>query len=706
MRKDQIELIINGPLADPHSLLGMHRLKNSLGVYTFCPGAVSIQIVSSDFSADMKMIDKRGLFQWSSRDKIDFFGYELRVTYADGNSWQTPDPYSFAPQLGELDLHLFSTGKHLQLHRRMGARLWNAGNVRGTLFSVWAPNAAAVSVTGSFNNWDRRRHPMRTMGSSGIWELFIPGVSCGDFYRFLITTADGSLIEKSDPYASFFEKRPCNASIVADPYSFEWTDEGWMEARKGNNPFSSQMSIYELHCPSWTMKKGDFRSWNDLSRWLIPYVKNMGFTHIELLPVMEHPFDDSWGYQVTGFLAPTSRMGKPEDFCGFINDCHNSGIGVILDWPPAHFPSDAWALAKFDGTCLYEHEDPRRGYHPDWNTLIFNYGRNEVRNFLFASAFQWLDTYHADGIRVDAVASMLYLDYSRKDGEWLPNQYGGRENIDAVEFLRELNHYAGTHFPGAIMIAEESTDWPGVTSPPEHGGLGFHFKWNMGWMNDTLEFFKADPVHRKYMMNRITFSAVYAWSENYILPLSHDEVVHGKGSLLAKMPGNRAQKEAGLRLLLSFQWFFPGKKLLFMGGERGLENEWDFRAPLPEGSDAMKAFVASLNGFTKHNPQFFKNDCGPEGFRWVDFSDTGSTIVSFLRMAGDSPPMLCVFNMTPVNRYGYRIGIPLGGEWKVVFNSGFPHDYTVAADNVAAHGFPRSVEVTLNSLCCSVLSPV
>lgn len=704
---NMVNRVIEGPLADPHSILGMHLEDGVLSVRAYCPGAVAMELLRDGRPSKMKKLDERGFFLWTAgKGETGFFPYELRITYADRNSWQTPDPYSFPPQLGELDLHLFGQGKHLELHRKMGGRLWRAGDVSGTLFTVWAPTARAVSVVGSFNGWDRSRHPMRSLGASGVWELFVPGVGPGDYYRFMITSKTGGLIEKSDPYGTFFEKRPGNSSMVSDPFSYRWGDHDWMEGRRAKNPFTEPMSIYEFHAPSWTRNGTDFRSWDDLSRWLIPYVKDLGFTHIELMPVMEHPFDDSWGYQVTGFLAPTSRMGTPEDFCGFVDACHNAGIGVILDWPPAHFPADAWALARFDGTCLYEHEDPRQGYHPDWNTLIFNYGRNEVRNFLFASAFQWLDTYHADGIRVDAVASMLYLDYSRKEGEWLPNSTGGRENTNAVDFLRELNHYVGTHFPGVVMIAEESTDWSGVTSPPENGGLGFHFKWNMGWMNDTLEFFSADPVYRKHMMNRITFSAVYAWSENYILPLSHDEVVHGKGSLLAKMPGDRGQKIAGLRLLLAFQWFFPGKQLLFMGGERALPKEWNFRESLPEGSDEMKGYVRSLNRFASSNPCLFRDDNSPEGFRWVDFSDTGASVVSFLRLTEGHAPLLCVFNMTPVDRHDYRIGVPSGGTWKVVFNSGFPHDYSARSQDIPAHGFQRSIAVTLNSLCCSVLSPV
>lgn len=698
----EINKVINGPDADPHSILGMHQENGTISIRAFCPGADSMQIIVNEEQLKMKKIDPQGFFLWNSTGNSEIFPYEIKINLADGSCWQTADPYSFLPQFGEMDLHLFNSGKHLELHKKMGGRIWKVGDVIGTLFTVWAPNAIAVSTVGSFNNWDSRRHPMRSLGASGVWELFIPGVSCGDFYRYIITATDGSEIEKSDPYATAFEKRPGNSSKVEDPFSYQWSDEKWIAERGNRNCFTQPMSIYELHSSSWTRKGDDFHSWKDLARWLIPYVKNLGFTHIELLPVMEHPLDESWGYQVTGFLAPTSRMGTPQEFCEFVDNCHNAGIGVLIDWPPAHFPTDGWALSKYDGTCLYEHEDPRKGYHPDWNTLIFNYERNEVRNFLFASAFQWLDTFHADGIRVDAVASMLYLDYSRKDGEWIPNQYGGRENIDAVEFLKEMNHYAGWLFPGIIMIAEESTDWPGVTQPPEQGGLGFHFKWNMGWMNDTLEFFKADPLYRKHMLDKITFSAVYAWSENYILPLSHDEVVHGKGSLLNKMPGSKKEKEANLRLLLCYQWFFPGKQLLFMGGERAQKTEWNPGISLPEGSDKMKEFTASLNTFYSEHPQFFESDCNGDGFQWVDFSDTDSTVVSFLRKAGNHSPMLCIFNMTPMERQNYKIGIPIEGNWKLVFNSTLPFGEAAASKPVPLHGFDHSIEVTLHPLCCSV----
>ena len=706
LNNSDIDRITSGECSNPHSILGMHKTTDGLlEVRVFCPDVFSVEILASDKTYKMKKVNPEGFYLWTSTtDTIDFFTYELKITKEDGSSWITADPYSFLPQFGEIDLHLFNSGKHLNLHRKMGGRVWNSEGTNGVLFTVWAPNAKAVALIGSFNNWDNRRHPMRTLGASGVWELFVPGISTGDYYRFLITTESNTKIEKSDPYAVSFEKRPSNSSRIADPFSFNWSDDEWLTKRKTWNCFTEPMSIYELHAFSWTKNKEDFYKWSNLENWLIPYVKNLGFTHIELLPVMEHPLDESWGYQVTGFLAPSSRMGTPDEFCHFVNECHKNGIGVLVDWPPAHFPADSWGLASFDGTHLYEHEDPRKGFHPDWNTLIFNYGRNEVKNFLYASAFQWLDTFHIDGIRVDAVASMLYLDYSRKSDEWIPNEYGGRENLEAVEFLKELNHYVGSTFPGAVMIAEESTDWPGVTQPPEQGGLGFHFKWNMGWMNDTLRFFQTDPLYRKHELNKITFSAMYAWSENYILPLSHDEVVHGKGSLLNKMPGSETEKINNLRLLLAFQWFFPGKQLLFMGGERAQVTEWNQSEPLPEGNSKMKEFVASLNSFYSSKKQFFASDTDGNGFEWVDFSDSNSTIVSFLRKAEGFSPMLCIFNMTPMERQNYKIGVPIEGSWKLVFNSTLPFNETTASKSFPLHGFNHSIEVTLHPLCCSVYS--
>lgn len=714
LTKGEILSVVAAELPDPFRFLGMHPTEDGfVEIRAFCPGASSmIMVPDLDSPSPMARIHDEGLFVWRSPGKTEPFGYRLTIT-RNRVSWTTRDPYSYLPQLGEMDLHLFNEGRHMNLHRVMGARSASPGGEQGTLFSVWAPNARAVSVVGSFNDWDRRRHPMRSRGASGVWELFVPGVSSGDLYKFSILTHDGSLLTKADPYALRAEFRPGTASVVDDPFHFPWTDREWMDARASRNPFSSRISIYEVHAMSWAGDRSGFPGWERLGDWLIPHLAGMGFTHVELMPVMEHPFDGSWGYQVTGFFAPTSRMGGAGDFCRFVNRCHDAGIGVILDWTPAHFPADDWALARFDGTRLYEHEDPRLGTHPDWGTLIFNYGRREVRNFLLASAVHWFDTFHADGLRVDAVASMLYLDYSRKEGQWIPNRYGGRENLEAVSLLREICREVGCRYPGALMIAEESTAWPGVTRPPEDGGLGFHFKWNMGWMNDTLEYFRQDPLFRGDHTRAVTFSSVYAWSENFILPLSHDEVVHGKGSLLGKMPGDDFRRRANLRLLLAFQWLFPGKQLLFMGGERALATEWSPDEPLPPGDNRMEAFTAALNALQHARPQLHLEDCSPTGFRWVDFSDTSSSVVSFLRAAGGLPPLLCVFNMTPVPREGYRIGAPVPGMWRTLFNSdleafggsGMDIPAAALAGRPGMHGLESGLELRLPPLSCLVLEP-
>jgi 1,4-alpha-glucan branching enzyme len=712
LTKQEILAVVRADLPDPFQFLGMHPTSDGfVEVRAFCPGASSMIMVPDQGSpAPMTRLHDHGMFVYRTPKKADPFAYRLTVTRGD-ISWTTRDPYCYLPQLGEMDLHLFNEGRHLDLHRIMGARVKTVGDTSGVLFSVWAPNARAASVVGNFNDWDRRRHPMRSRGVSGVWELFIPGVVPGDMYKFSILSSQGRELIKADPFALRSQMRPETASMVADPFTYNWNDGEWMEGRSTVNPFSARMSIYEVHAMSWAGGESGFPGWERLGDWLIPYLGSMGFTHVELMPVMEHPFDGSWGYQVTGFFAPTSRMGSPEDFCGFVERCHRNNIGVILDWTPAHFPMDDWALARFDGTHLFEHEDPRLGLHPDWGTLIFNFGRREVRNFLLASAIHWLDTFHVDGLRVDAVASMLYLDYSRKDGQWLPNRYGGRENIEAASLLREICHEIGSRFPGAVMIAEESTAWPGVTRPPESGGLGFHFKWNMGWMNDTLEYFSRDPLFRKSHTAGITFSAVYAWSENFILPLSHDEVVHGKGSLYGKMPGDDFQKRANLRLLLAYQWLFPGKQLLFMGGERVQQHEWNPDEPLPAGDTRMERFVAALNSLQDRHPQLHLEDCLYSGFRWVDFSDEAASVISFLRLARDHPSMICVFNMTPVLRNGYRIGAPSGGMWQVVHStdaeefggSGHPIPECIQTGDSPMHGMHCSVELNIPPLSCLVL---
>jgi 1,4-alpha-glucan branching enzyme len=550
--------------------------------------------------------------------------------------------------------------------------------VPGASFAVWAPNARRVSVVGDFNNWDGRCHAMRTLGASGVWEIFVPGVGEGEHYKFEIQNLHGHLVLKTDPFGFFFETPPKNAAIVWDTKKFKWTDGAWMQRRREGNPLRSPMSIYEVHPGSWRKKSmGESFNYRELAGPLIQYVKQMGFTHVEFMPVAEHAFYPSWGYQITGFYAPTSRYGTPADFQFLVNAFHEAGIGVLIDWVPAHFPRDDWALARFDGTALYEHQDPRKGEHQDWGTLIFNYGRHEVSNFLTANALFWCDRFHVDGLRVDAVASMLYLDYSRKEGEWIPNQFGGRENIEAIDFIRKFNYLTHVEFPGVATIAEESTAWPLVTRPPYLGGLGFSFKWNMGWMHDTLGYFSHDPVHRKYHQNDLTFAMLYHHHENFILPLSHDEVVHGKGSLLRRMPGDDWQRFANLRALLAYQWMFPGKKLLFMGGEFGQSDEWDANGELQwwllEAGPfhrGVQRFVEDLNKLYLSTAALWLSDYDPGGFYWIDCSDQESSILSFVRRNPEQKRELAVvLSLTPVARYQYRIGLPRPGKWREVLNS-------------------------------------
>ncbi len=715
----EIRSIIRGELADPFSLLGMHCLGGSgpapLEIRTFCPAASSAWVVRTDGSPEpMALVHRDGLFVWASSGPAMPSAYLLRFETADGSSWTTEDPYCFLPQLGELDLHLFSEGTHLRMHDVFGARPWRAGSVDGVLFSVWAPNASVVSVVGNFNGWDRRRHPMRSRGSSGIWELFVPRILEGEMYKFAVTGRDGIVREKADPLASRYEMRPRTASVVSGESRYEWRDGDWMTRRAASSPFCSPLSIYEVHALSWRRPGDDrlFLQWRELASSLVPYAAGLGFTHIELLPVMEHPFDGSWGYQTLGYFAPTSRLGSPEDFAFFVDTAHEAGLGIILDWTPAHFPSDAHGLACFDGTSLYEHEDPRLGRHPDWGTLIFNYGRNEVRGFLTAAALAWFDRFHVDALRVDAVASMLYLDYSRKQGEWVPNREGGRENLDAVEFIRHLNEKVHGLHPGAFTIAEESTAWPGVSRPVWDGGLGFSFKWNMGWMHDTLRFLEQDPIYRKFSMNELTFSQLYAYSENFVLPLSHDEVVHGKSSLLGKMPGDDWRKFANLRLLLAYQWAHPGKKLLFMGCEIGQRSEWNHDSELEWAllehapHRGIQSLVRDLNTLLREKPALHEMDHDPAGFRWVDFHDADHTVVSFRRVDSRGGSVLCVFNFTPEPRSGYRIGVPGTGFYRELLNTdsstysggGLGNLGGVQSEPVPSHGMSRSLLLTLPPL--------
>jgi 1,4-alpha-glucan branching enzyme len=585
-------------------------------------------------------------------------------------------PETIPVYIAPFDLYLFGSGKHWDLYKILGAHPDVEDGVEGYRFAVWAPNAKDISVVGDFNGWDSSANPLYCVGSSGIRAGFIPGVTQGQHYKYDVTQYDGSRVVKTDPYAIKTEMRPGTASVTWSLDNYEWNDKDWMEERKAKGlPMKEALSCYEVHLGSWSRSGWDYLNYRDLAEKLVPYVKDLGFTHIEMLPIAEHPLDESWGYQTTHYFAPTSRHGTPDDFRYFIDYCHKEGIGVILDWVPGHFPKDSWGLGRFDGTALYEHADPRKGEHPDWGTYIFNFGRHEVRNFLLSNALYWLKEFHIDGIRIDAVASMLYLDYSRREGQWIPNEHGGNENLEAIELIKELNTVVHEHFPGAIMVAEESTSWPGVSRPVYTGGLGFTFKWNMGWMNDTLDYMEKEPVHRKYHQNSLTFSMIYAFSENFFLPLSHDEVVHGKGALLSKMPGDMWQQMANLRLLYSYQWAHPGKKLLFMGGEFGQWNEWDCRRELDwmlkrfPSHNGISNTVRDLNKILKENPAMHEEDVDWSGFEWVNFNDYSSSVISFLRKAEGCSPVLWVFNFTPVVREGYCLGCPLPGEWEEIFNS-------------------------------------
>jgi len=612
-------------------------------------------------------------------------------------------------------LYLFGKGDERKIYDKLGAQLRTIDGVPGTSFAVWAPNAKRVSVVGDFNAWDGRVHTMRLLGVSGVWEIFIPGVGQGAHYKFEMRDAHGNLKLNTDPFGFFFEVAPKQAAIVWDSRHFAWTDSVWLKQRRERNAQCSPMSVYEVHVGSW-QKKTATESWSfrELAKPLVEYVTRLGFTHVEFMPVAEHAYYPSWGYQVTGFYAPTSRFGTPDDFQFLVNALHEAGIGVIVDWVPAHFPRDEWALAKFDGTALFEHQDPRKGAHQDWGTLIFNFGRHEVVNFLVANALFWCERFHIDGLRVDAVASMLYLDYSRKAGEWIPNQYGGRENLEAIEFLKKFNHITQTEFPGVMTIAEESTAWPQVTRPPYLGGLGFSFKWNMGWMHDTLGYFQHEPIHRKYHQNDLTFAMLYHHNENFVLPLSHDEVVHGKGSLIGRMPGDDWQKFANLRTLLGYQWLFPGKKLLFMGGEFGQRREWNENAqldwPLLKSGPfhlGLQKFVTDLNRLYARSPALWQADYDHAGFQWIDCTDRDNSVLSFLRQTADGKnKTVVILNLTPVPRPGYRIGVPQAGQWQEVLNSDaefYAGSNTgncggVTAGNIAAHGQTSSAEFFLPPL--------
>ena len=644
--------------------------------------------------------------------------YLITRTDSDNNISSFYDAYSFEAQLIDFDLDLFSAGKHLHLYKILGAHQKTIDGIDGVLFATWAPNASRVSITGNFNNWDGRKHPMRSRGHSGVWELFIPGIESSSLYKFEIRNRDsGQILSKSDPYAQQLELRPRTASVIKSNDHFDWQDKEWLDDRNKHDWLHEPLSIYECHLGSWQRdENGEFLNYRELAHQLIDYIKETGFTHIELLPITEHPLDASWGYQTTGYFAPTRRFGTADDFRYFVDYCHQHNIGVILDWVPAHFPKDEHGLASYDGTTLYEHEDPRRGEHRDWGTLIYNYGRNEVKNFLIASAVFWLEEFHLDGLRVDAVASMLYLDYSREDGDWVPNQHGGNENLEAIEFMRELNSITHANFPGTMIMAEESTAWPQVTRPTNIGGLGFSMKWNMGWMHDTLNYFTNDPVHRRYHHHQLTFGLLYLFSENFVLPFSHDEVVHGKSSMLYKMPGDEWQRFANLRLLYTYMFTYPGKKLLFMGCEFAQGDEWNHDKaldwyvldyPLHAG---IKKLVGDLNKLYKDQPALHKYDFDPQGFDWIDCNDTDQSVLSYIRKT-ENESIIILLNFTPVVRENYRIGVPENGQYEVIFNS--DSDFyagsnagsatIISSNNMAWMNQPASLAITLPPLAGLIL---
>ena len=715
--------IIRGQHPDPFSVLGPHPAPDGSGsvIRAFLPEAESVAVVSQDGAeaASMDRVDPAGLWEATFPPESMPFPYRFWARYGN-TEVETEDPFRFGSSIGELDLHLLGEGTHLNAYDVLGAHPCTMDGVAGTRFAVWAPSAQRVSVVGEWNLWDGRRAPMRAHPGVGIWDIFLPGVEEGTVYKYEIQPPHGSPFLKSDPYAFRTELRPATAAVVHQRGKYEWGDSEWMQRRESGDPASGPMSIYEVHLGSWRRGEGDRTlTYREMAEPLADYVVQMGFTHVEFLPVMEHPYDPSWGYQVTGYYAPTSRFGTPDDFKYLVDRLHQRGIGVLLDWVPAHFPKDAPALRRFDGTALYEHEDPRQGEHPDWGTMVFNFGRNEVRNFLLANALFWLDEYHADGLRVDAVASMLYLDYSRPAGGWVPNRFGGRENLEAIDFMKQMNTVVCDRFPGALVIAEESTAWPAVTQPAHLGGLGYSLKWNMGWMNDFLRFIEEDPLYRKFHLNLLTFSLMYAFSERFVLPISHDEVVHGKRSLAAKMPGDAWQQLANLRLALGFMWGHPGKKLLFMGGEMGQWREWSENRPLDWEllehplHAGVQRWVRDLNLVYQGDPAFWAQDFSHTGFQWIDFHDVENCVLSFIRRGTDpSDELVFACNFTPVPRGDYRIGVPRPGRYREVLNSdqeeyggsGLRNGF-IEAESLPAHGHGQSVSLLLPPLAILVLKP-
>ena len=719
---DMLDAVAAGRSDDPFAVLGLHRVavdgRPALVIRTMQPSASDVQLVTPDRVYGMQRCRPEGLFQATVPldGSPDSFVYRFRVREG-AVTRDVSDPYQFAQVLSDFDLHLFAEGTHYRVWERLGAHRMTIDGTTGVHFAVWAPNAQRVSAIGDFNRWDGRAHPMRRLVPSGVWEVFVPDLTDGDCYKFELRTTAGQLLHKADPYARLFEVPPRTASVIWSDEGYEWHDQDWMRERASNNGWRDQpMSIYEVHMGSWrrVVEEGNrFQTYREMAMSLVPYVREMGFTHIELMPVMEHPFGGSWGYQVIGFFAPTSRFGTPDDFRYFVDECHRHGIGVILDWVPGHFPKDRHGLAQFDGTSLYEHADPRKGEHQDWGTLIFNYGRNEVRSFLFSNALFWLEECHLDGLRVDAVASMLYLDYSRPEGAWLPNEFGGRENLEAVSFLQQLNVLTHGRVPGTVTIAEESTSWPGVSRPVYAGGLGFSFKWNMGWMHDMLDYIGEDPVNRRWHHGRITFSLLYAFTENFVLPFSHDEVVHGKGSMLSKIPGDPWQKHATLRTLHGYMYGHPGKKLVFMGSEFGQWNEWNVDASLDwhlleePMHEAHRRWLRDLNHAYRRERALHEVDFEPSGFTWIDCHDGDNSVVSLIRRARDPQDFIVVVaNFTPVPRPGYRIGVPEDGWYRELLNSdsetygggNVGNAGGVEADASPMHGFDYSMSLMLPPL--------
>jgi 1,4-alpha-glucan branching enzyme len=714
-----------GRHATPHDILGAHIAAvggvTGTVVRAFHPDAIAVEVVDDRRRATAAAASGNGVFTAFLAGATPPFPYRLRFRFADGRTWERDDPYRFLPTLGDLDLHLFGEGTHRRLWRHLGAHPRRVDDSDGVAFAVWAPNAQRVSVVGDFCGWDGRLFPMRQLGASGVFELFVPEVRPGALYKYEIVTPEGELRLKTDPYAAAMEREPGTASLVVAASAYGWGDGAWIQARRLHDPLRSPMAAYEVHLGSWARAahEGDRAlGYREIAPRLAAHVRGLGFTHVELLPIMEHPFAGSWGYQVTGYYAPTARWGTPDDFRFFVDTCHQHGLGVILDWVPAHFPRDDYALRRFDGTALYEHDDPRLGEHPDWGTLIFNYGRREVANFLIANALYWLDEFHVDGLRIDAVASMLYLDYSRRDGEWLPNRYGGRENLEAIAFLRDLNDTIAAEHPGCCTIAEESTAWPGVTHPTAAGGLGFTFKWNMGWMHDTLGYFARQPIHRRFHHDELTFAMLYEHRERFVNPLSHDEVVHGKRSLLEKMPGDEWQQLANLRLLLAYQYTRPGKKLLFMGTELAPRQEWnhdaslDWRLGEEPSRRSLARFLAALGALYRNTPCFWRGDPDDDSFAWIDCSDRESSIVSYQRRCGDAHAVV-ILNLTPVPRPDYRVGVPSAGRYALrldsdaVFfgGSGRLRAEAFAAEPLPWQGQPQSLVLTLPPLAALVLSP-